>query len=93
MLLRDPGCPAAPSHPAWDEWIEIRLNSLQHSKGQRSHPAWDEWIEISTHRTSIRGIKKSHPAWDEWIEIKKPRLSKTSLGGLIPLGMSGGARI
>ena len=34
------------SHPAWDEWIEIRLIVMVTSQVMESHPAWDEWIEI-----------------------------------------------
>ncbi len=40
------------SHPAWDEWIEIKkeLEDILHPV---SHPAWDEWIEIGSYHESL----------------------------------------
>ena len=34
------------SHPAWDEWIEIKNDLTAIGIAHKSHPAWDEWIEI-----------------------------------------------
>ena len=35
-----------PSHPVWDEWIEI-CSFKGNRKLKKSHPVWDEWIEIN----------------------------------------------
>ena len=46
------------SHPAWDEWIEIRLQQVLVWHLQ-SHPAWDEWIEICHNVLRIIGDEVS----------------------------------
>ena len=59
------------SHPAWDEWIEIKkeLEDILHPV---SHPAWDEWIEIGSYHESLDYQPKfsSRLGWVDWNKVK-----------------------
>ena len=55
------------SHPAWGEWIEIKV-TYKADRSTTSHPAWGEWIEMKT-SAACNARLRSHPAWGEWIEI------------------------
>ena len=43
----------AASHPAWGEWIEIRVD-MDLLDETVSHPAWGEWIEIGDEYAKIK---------------------------------------
>ena len=59
---------ATPSHPVWDEWIEMDDPHYMRRIKKGLIPFGMSGLKSIAYKT-IQSAVLSHPVWDEWIEM------------------------